>query len=84
MAQHISAEKQARKALGRRVRNRHYISAMKTAIRRVRDSKEKEKAQAALKRAVKILDQLAAKGVIHKNKAANQKSSLTRFVNAIK
>ncbi len=57
---------------------------MKTLIKRVRAAKEKEKAAEALKIAVKTLDQLAAKGVIHKNKAANQKSKLTKLVNAIK
>ncbi len=84
MATHASALKQARKSEKNRVRNRKYASTMKTAIKRVRDSKEKETAQAALKRAVKLLDQLAAKGQIHPNKAANQKSSLTKFVNAMK
>lgn len=84
MAQHASAEKQARKATKRRLVNRHYMSSMKTALKRVRDAKEKEKAQEALKKAVKVLDQLAAKGIIHKNKAANQKSQLTKFVKAMK
>jgi small subunit ribosomal protein S20 len=84
MAQHASAEKQARKAAKRRLLNRHYMSSMKTALKRVKDAKEKEKAQDALKKAVKVLDQLAAKGIIHKNKAANQKSQLTKFVKAMK
>ncbi len=57
---------------------------MKTVIKKVRSAKEKEKAAAALKIAVKTLDQLAAKGVIHKNNASNQKSALTKFVNAMK
>jgi small subunit ribosomal protein S20 len=57
---------------------------MKTLIRNVRGAKEKEKGAAALKVAVKVLDQLASKGVIHKNKASNQKSALTKFVNTLK
>ncbi len=57
---------------------------MKTLVRKVRSATEKEKATTALRQAVKYLDQLAAKGVIHRNKAANQKSQLTRFVNSIK
>ena len=57
---------------------------MKTVIKRVRQAKEKDKAHSELLRAVKLLDQLAAKGVIHRNKAANQKSSLTKYVNTIK
>ncbi len=84
MAQHLSAERQARKAIKHRERNRAYLSKMKTAVKRVREEKDKEKAVAALKRAVKLLDQLAAKGMIHKNNASNKKSSLTKFVAAIK
>ena len=84
MAQHLSAERQARKAIKHRLRNRVYMSKMKTAIRRVRDSKEKEKAASELKKCVKLLDQLAAKGIIHPNNAANKKSGLTKFVASLK
>lgn len=84
MAQHLSAERQARRAVKHRERNRTYASKMKTAIKRVRAEKEKEKASAALKKAVKLLDQLASKGIIHSNKAANQKSSLTKYVTSLK
>jgi len=84
MAQHLSAERQARKALKHRARNRAYLSKMKTAIRKVKESKDKEKAKVALKNTFKILDQLSAKGIIHRNYAANKKSSLTKFVNSLK
>jgi small subunit ribosomal protein S20 len=84
MAQHLSAEQQARKALKHRERNRAYLSRMKTAMKRVRDAKEKDKAGAALNRAVKLLDQLASRGVIHQNNAANKKSSLMKYVASLK
>ncbi|MFI5253791.1 MAG: 30S ribosomal protein S20 [Bacteroidota bacterium] len=84
MAQHASAAKQARQALKHKDRNQHYMSLLKTTLKRVRAAKEKDKATAALQRAVKLLDQFADKGFIHKNKAANQKSSLTKYVNSIK
>jgi len=84
MAQHLSAERQARRALKHRVRNRAYISKMKTAIKRVRTEKDKEKAGAELRKAVKLLDQLATKGIIHRNNAANKKSSLTKYVSSLK
>ena len=84
MAQHESAEKRARQNARRHMRNKAATSRMKTLIKNVRSAKEKDKAAAALKIAVKALDQLASKGAIHKNKAANQKSSLTKFVNAMK
>jgi small subunit ribosomal protein S20 len=84
MAQHLSAERQARKAIKHRERNRAFQSRMKTALKRVRDQKEKEKAVEALKRAAKLLDQMAAKGMIHKNNAANKKSSLMKYVATLK
>ncbi len=84
MAQHKSAEKRARQNVRRHARNKAVISKMKSLIKKVRSAKEKDKGVAALKIAVKMLDQLAAKGLIHKNKAANQKSSLTKFVNKLK
>ncbi len=84
MPQHKSAEKRIRQSARRHQRNKANISKMKTLIKKVRAAKEKEKAAEALKIAVKTLDQLAAKGVIHKNKAANQKSKLTKLVNAFK
>jgi small subunit ribosomal protein S20 len=83
MAQHLSAERQARKAVKHRTRNRAYMSKMKTAVKRVRAAKEKEKAVVELRKAVKLLDQLAAKGIIHKNNAANKKSSLAKFVSKL-
>ena len=84
MPQHKSAEKRVRQSARRHARNKADISKMKSVIKKVRSSKEKEKAAAALKIAVKTLDRLSAKGIIHKNKAANQKSSLTKYVNALK
>lgn len=56
---------------------------MRTAVKRVRSTKDKAKAQEELKKTVKLLDQLAARGVIHRNKAANAKSRLTKLVNSL-
>ena len=84
MAQHKSAEKRARSSKRRAGRNAQWKSRMRSAIKRVRSSKEKEKALVELRKTVKLLDQLAAKGVIHKNNAANNKSRLTTFVNKLK
>jgi small subunit ribosomal protein S20 len=57
---------------------------MRTAIKRVRSITDREKAAAELQKTVKLLDQLAAKGIIHKNNAANNKSRLTQLVNKLK
>lgn len=84
MAQHKSAEKRTRQNVVRHMRNKAALSRVKTLVKNVRSAKEKDKAAAALKLAVKALDQLASKGVIHKNKASNQKSSLTKYVTKLK
>jgi small subunit ribosomal protein S20 len=84
MPQHASAEKRVRQSARRAIRNKGRISQMRTLIKKVRSEKEKEKAAVALKATVKFLDQMAAKGLIHKNNAANHKSKLTRYVNGLK
>lgn len=83
MPQHQSAQKRARQAANRRIRNRHYISVMKSAIRKVRTATDKSVAETALKNAVTLLDKLAGKRIIHPNKASNQKSRLTRLVSKL-
>jgi small subunit ribosomal protein S20 len=84
MAQHKSAIKRIRQNERRRIRNKANLSRMKTLIKNVEMSKGKEEATTAYRTAVKFLDQLGAKGVIHKNRAANQKSRLTKLVKAMK
>jgi small subunit ribosomal protein S20 len=84
MAQHKSAEKRARTAVRRADRNTQWKSRMRSAIKKVRATTEKVKGETELRKTVKLLDQLAAKGIIHRNKAANQKSALTRFINTLK
>ena len=84
MARHKSAEKRTRQNEKRHIRNKAALSRMKTLVRNVRSAKDKETGAAALKVAVKALDKLGSKGVIHKNKASNQKSSLTKFVAKLK
>ena len=84
MAQHKSAIKRIRSSARRKKLNTAQESAMKTVIKKVRQEKDKTKAEVALKEAVSLLDRLAQKRVIHPNKASNQKSKLTRVVNAIK
>ena len=84
MANHPSAEKRARAAKRRTIRNTTEKSKMRTALRKVRSATAKAEGEAELKKTVKLLDKLAAKGVIHRNNAANQKSKLTKVVNNLK
>ncbi|HDZ12668.1 MAG TPA: 30S ribosomal protein S20, partial [Bacteroidetes bacterium] len=76
-----SAIKRIRTNEKARLRNKHYRSLMKTAIKKVRLAETKEIASANLNNAISILDRLAVKGIIHKNNAANKKSKLTQLVN---
>jgi small subunit ribosomal protein S20 len=84
MAQHKSAVKRIRANARRQKRNTQQRSAMKTMIKNVRSAKDKAAAEKILKETVSLLDKLAGKKVIHPNKAANQKSKLTKLVNALK
>ena len=84
MAQKKSSMKRIRPTETRHKRNTAQESAMKTFIKKVRTEKDKVKAAAVLKEATSTLDKLALKRVIHPNKASNQKSKLTKVVNALK
>jgi small subunit ribosomal protein S20 len=84
MPQHKSAEKRVRQNATRSERNKAKISKMRTLVKKVRSAKTKEEASKALTPATKFLDKAASQGIIHKNKAANLKSSLTKQVNKTK
>lgn len=83
MPQHQSAEKRMRQNEKRRKRNQSQKSRVRTKIKRLKSMEEKEAAQELLNDVKGDLDRLAAKGVIHKNKAANRKSQLEKHVNRL-
>lgn len=83
MANHKSALKRIRQTEVRKVSNRYYAKTMRNAIKKLRGTTEKEEAGALLPRVNSLLDKLAKKNIIHANKAANLKSSLTKHVNSL-
>ncbi|CAN1554437.1 RpsT Ribosomal protein S20 [Spirosomataceae bacterium] len=83
MANHKSALKRIRSNEAKRLRNRYQHKTTRTAIRKLRASKDAVEASALLKAVSSMVDKLARKNVIHKNKASNLKSSLTKHVNAL-
>ncbi len=83
MANHKATKKDMRQAAKRRERNRYYGKTTRNAIRDLKDLTDKAAAGEKLPTIVAMLDKLAKKGVIHKNKASNLKSKLTRRVNAV-
>ncbi len=84
MAQHLSAKKRIRQTETRRVRNKYSARSMRNALKRLRETTEKPAAEEMLPKVTSLLDKLAKKNVIHNNKAANLKSSLTKHVAGLK
>ena len=81
MAHHQSAVKRIRTSAKRRIVNRQKRSKMATLVKSVRMAQNKKDAEVALTETLPYLDKMASNNIIHKNKAANQKSKLTKFVN---
>ncbi|MDL2320322.1 30S ribosomal protein S20 [Alistipes sp. OttesenSCG-928-B03] len=81
MANHISAKKRIRQTETRRLRNRYYHKTTRNAVKALRNTTEKGAAEVMLPKVNALLDKLAKRNVIHKNKAGNLKSSLQLHVN---
>ena len=80
MANHKSALKRIRQTKKRNEHNRYYAKTMRNAVRKLRAMTDKEEAEKLYPSVQKMLDKLAKTNIIHKNKAANLKSSLTKHI----
>jgi small subunit ribosomal protein S20 len=83
MANHKSALKRIRANETKRLRNRYQLKSTRTAIKKLRTTADKHEAQELLKKVVGMIDKLAKKNIIHKNKASNDKSKLSLLVNKL-
>lgn len=83
MANHQATKKDVRQAAKRRDRNRYYGKTTRNAIRDLKELKDNKTAAGELPKVIAMIDKLAKKGVIHKNKASNIKSKLARRVNTL-
>ncbi len=83
MANHKSAIKRVRSNEAKRVRNKYQHKTTRNAIRDLRALEDKKQAEEKLPEVIGMLDKLAKRNIIHKNKAANLKSQLTRKVAAL-
>lgn len=83
MANHPSAAKRARQNEKKRVENRYYAKSARNAVRKLRTTTEKDQASEMLPGVSSMLDKLAKKNIIHKNKASNLKSGLLRHVKSL-
>ena len=76
-----SVQKRIRQSKKANLRNRHFKSMMKTAVKRAMDVKDKDEANILVNNAISTIDKISGKGIIHKNNAAHQKSKLMRHLN---
>lgn len=83
MANHKSAIKRIRQTKTRTLHNRYYAKTMRNAVRKLRAMSNKEEALKLYPNVQTMLDKLAKKNIIHKNKAANLKASLCKHINSL-
>lgn len=83
MANHKSSVKRIRQTKTKTLHNKYYAKTMRNAVRKLRAVTDKEEAVKMLPGIQKILDKLAKTNIIHKNKAANIKSSLSLHINKL-
>ena len=83
MANHKSSEKRIRQTETRKENNKYYAKTTRNALKALRSSTNKSEASEQLPKLTSMLDKLVRKNVIHKNKASNLKSSLTKHVNSL-
>ena len=83
MANHSATKKDVRQSRKRNERNRYYGKTTRNAIRDIRAIEDKSAATLQLPTVASMVDKLAKRGTIHKNKAANLKSKLAKRINAL-
>jgi len=83
MANHKATKKDIRQSLKRRDRNRYYGKTTRNAIRTLLATSDKTAAQESLPKVISMIDKLAKRNVIHKNKASNIKSGIVKRINAL-
>jgi small subunit ribosomal protein S20 len=83
MANHKATKKDTRQSLKRRDRNRYYGKTTRNAMRNLLKITEKEEAQGELPKVISMIDKLAKRNVIHKNKASNLKSKLAKKIGTL-
>lgn len=83
MANHKSALKRIKQDKVKALRNKYQHKSTRTVIKNIRNSTDKKEASEMLVKVYQMLDRLSKRNIIHKNKASNLKSSLTKHVNSL-
>ncbi|MFH1761922.1 MAG: 30S ribosomal protein S20 [bacterium] len=78
-----SPEKRARTSKKNRARNRQVKTVIRNALKKVRNQADEKSAADSFKKLSSILDKAVKKGVIHKNKAARSKSSVSKLIKSL-
>jgi len=82
MANHKATKKDVRQSTKRRDRNRYYGKTTRNAIRNLLATTDKAEVTEDLTKVISMIDKLAKRNVIHKNKASNLKSGIVKRLNA--
>ena len=83
MANHKSAIKRIRQIQKRRLHNKYYAKTARNAVRKLRATTDLAAAKEFYPKVASMLDKLAKRNIIHKNKAGNLKSKLAKYVNKL-
>jgi len=83
MAHHLSAKKRIRQTESKRVRNKYAARTTRSAVKKLRETTDKNVAAEEYPKVVSMIDKLAKNNVIHSKKAANLKSKLAQHVNSL-
>jgi len=82
MANKKSALDRIRSNETKRLRNKYQLKTCRTFVKKLKKTADQQEAEALFKKVSSMLDKLAKRNIIHKNKAANSKSSLAKFVSS--
>ncbi len=83
MANHKSALKRIRQNEKRRIHNRYYAKTVRNAVRKFRALTDHKEAIERMPKLYAMIDKLAKRNIIHKNKAANLKSKISKHVSKL-
>ena len=83
MANHSATKKDVRQSSKRNERNRYYGKTTRNAIRDIKAIEDKSGATEKQPIVASMIDKLAKRGTIHKNKASNLKSKLAKKINSL-
>jgi small subunit ribosomal protein S20 len=83
MANHKSSVKRVRQTKIRVLRNRYSAKTMRNALKKIRTTDNKEEVKKLFPKVCSMLDKLAKRNIIHKNKASNLKSKIAKRYNVL-